>query len=93
MTLRLRIIIGLTGLLAGIVLTAVIGIVALRDVRRSAGTELDLLRSATETGTGLATTVFDEIRAAEQYLAEPGAAPRTQFQEAADAAFDMSAYW
>jgi methyl-accepting chemotaxis protein len=89
-TLRFRILIGLTGLLAGIILTAVIGIVALRDVRRSAGAELELLRAATETGNGLATTVFDEIRAAEQYLAEPGAAPRTQFQEAADAAFDFT---
>jgi methyl-accepting chemotaxis protein len=90
MTLRLRILLGLAGLLAGILVTAAIGIVALRTVRQAATAELARLRTATETGNALATTVFDEIRAAEQYLAEPGPAPRTQFREAADAAFDYT---
>lgn len=72
------------------IVTATIGIVALRSVRRSVGEELVLLRAATEIGNGLATTVFDEIRAAEQYLADPGPGPRTQFQEASDAAFDLT---
>jgi methyl-accepting chemotaxis protein len=90
MTLRLRIILGLAGLLGGMLLTAVIGILALRNVRRTAGAELTLLRAATETGNGLATTAFDAIRAAEQYLAEPGVGPRAQFQEAGDAAFEFT---
>jgi methyl-accepting chemotaxis protein len=89
-TLRLRILLGLAGLLAGMIVTAAIGIAALRNVRRSVGDELVLLRAATEIGNGLATTVFDEIRAAEQYLADPGPGPREQFREAADAAFEFT---
>jgi methyl-accepting chemotaxis protein len=90
MTLRWRILLGLVGLLAGMVVTASLGIAALRAVRRSVAVELALLRAAGEIGNALATTVFDEIRAAEQYLAEPGDVPRTQFQGAADAAFDLT---
>lgn len=90
MTLRLRIILGLAGLLAGMVVTAGIGIAALRSIRRSVGDELVLLRAATEIGNGLATTVFDEIRAAEQYLSDPGPDARAQFQAAGDAAFEFT---
>ena len=90
MTLRVRIILGLAGLLAGMIVTAGIGIAALRSVRRSVGAELVLLRAATEIGNGLATTIFDEIRAAEQYLSDPGPSPRAQFQQGADEAFDFT---
>ena len=73
MTLRNRMIIGLTGLVAGMFVTSAIGIAALRNVRRSVGDELLLLRAATEIGNGLATTIYDEIRAAEQSVSQVGA--------------------
>ena len=90
MTLRTRIIIGLAGLLAGMFVTAAIGIVALRNVRRSVGEELILLRAATEIGNGLSTTIYDQIRAAEQYLSDPGPVPRDQFHNAADSTFELT---
>lgn len=86
-TLRARILLGLAGLVTGLVVAAMIGATALRSLRRAVATELELLRTSSEVGSGLVTTVFDEIRAAEQYLGAPGGAARSQFQEAADGAF------
>ena len=87
-TLRLRIIGGLAVLLAGVAVVAVLGVAALRTMRGAVTTELLVLRTATETGNGLVSTAFDEIRAAEQYLGVPSDEARTAFQRSADAAFD-----
>ena len=49
--------------------------------------ELRTVRGTTEVTNGLVVTVFDEIRAAEQYLGTPSPEARAQFAAAADAAF------
>src|SRR2546426_10422601 len=57
-------------------------------LRRSVAAELAALRAASEVGSGLVSAVFDEIRAADLYLATPGTTARDHFQAAADDAFD-----
>ena len=86
-TIRWRVIGGLGILLAGLAVAALIGVGVLGEMRNAMVEELDALRLSTETGSGLVTTVFDEIRAAEQYLSTPTTGVRLQFQAAADAAF------
>ena len=78
-TIRWRIILGLSGLLAGLVVAAVVGVTSLSTLRRSLATEIEHLRASSEVGNGLVTAVFDEIRSAQE-------AP-DQFQAAADATF------
>ena len=87
-TIRFRILLGLFGLAAGLVLTAAYGAATLRMLRRSVAAELGALRAASEVGSGLVSAVFDEIRAAELDLATPSATARDRFQAAADDAFD-----
>ncbi len=86
-TIRWRIILGLSGLFAGLVIAAAVGVTSLATLRRSLATEIETLRTSSEVGSGLVTSVFDEIRAAEQYLTAPSAEARDQFQTAADGAF------
>jgi methyl-accepting chemotaxis protein len=57
-------------------------------VRRTVADELAALRTSTDVGSGLVTSVLEEIQGAEQYLATPSAAARQQFQRSADEAFD-----
>ncbi|PYO96744.1 MAG: hypothetical protein DMD60_09225 [Gemmatimonadetes bacterium] len=86
-TIRARILIGLALLLAGLVATAIVGAATLRQMRYAIEQELDALRTSTEDGSGLVTSVLEEIRAAEQYLGSPGNGPRQEFQAAAEEAF------
>ena len=86
-TIRARILIGLALLLAGLVATAIVGAATLRQMRYAIEQELDALRTSTEVGSGLVTSVLEEIRAAEQYLGSPGNGPRQEFQAAAEEAF------
>jgi len=88
-TIRWRIILGLSGLLAGLVLAAVVGVTSLGTLRSSLATEIAHLRESSEVGNGLVTAAFDEIRAAEQYLSNRGGGRATgdQFQAAVDSAF------
>src|SRR5205823_6041130 len=86
-TIRWRIILGLSGLLAGLVIASVVGVTSLATLRRSLTTEIGRLRESSEVGNGLVTAVFDEIRAAEQYLGERGQQTSDQFQAAVDSAF------
>jgi nitrate/nitrite-specific signal transduction histidine kinase len=86
-TIRARILIGLALLLAGLVATAIAGAGTLRRMRYAIEEELAGLRTSTEEGSGLVTSVLEEIRAAEQYLASPGDEPRRAFQAAAEDAF------
>jgi methyl-accepting chemotaxis protein len=78
-TIRWRIILGLSGLMAGLVIAAVVGVTSLGTLRRSLATEIERLRAGNEVGNGLVTAVFEEIRAAGDN--------REQFSAAADAAF------
>src|SRR3989449_7046807 len=86
-TIRWRIILGLSGLLAGLVIAAVVGVTSLATLRRSLADEIGHLRQSSEVGNGLVTAVFDEIRAAEQYLSERGQQVSDQFQTAVDSVF------
>lgn len=86
-TIRWRIILGLSGLLAGLVIGAIVGMTSLATLRRSLAIEIDHLRASSEVGNGLVIAVFEEIRAAHQYLDERGREASEQFQTAVDAAF------
>ena len=86
-TIRWRIILGLSGLLAGLLIASIVGVTSLAALRRSAGTEIDHLRESSEVGNGLVTAVFEEIRAAHEYLDDGTRQAADQFQSAADAAF------
>src|SRR5881392_609065 len=74
-TIRARILIGLALLMAGLIATAIAGAATLRQMRYAIDQELDALRASTEVGSGLVTSVLEEIRAAEQYLGSPGDDP------------------
>ncbi len=89
-TIRWRIILGISGLFAGLIVAALVGVTSLRTLRRSLATEIESLRASTEVGSGLVTAVFDEIRLGEQYASQPGNAKATgdAFQNAADQAFN-----
>ncbi len=86
-TIRWRIILGLSGLFGGLVVASVVGVTSLATMRRSLAAEIENLRTSSEVGNGLVTSVFEEIRSAEQYLSTPSAEARDQFQAAADGAF------
>jgi len=86
-TIRWRIILGLSGLFGGLVIAAVVGVTSLATLRRSLAAEIEGLRTSSEVGNGLVTSVFEEIRFAEQYLSEPSTEARDHFQAAADGAF------
>ena len=86
-TIRWRIILGLAGLLAGLVIAAIVGVTSLATLRRSLGAEIEHLRASSEVGNGLVTSVFEEIRAAHEYLDDGTKQAADQFQAAVDAAF------
>jgi methyl-accepting chemotaxis protein len=88
-TIRWRIILGLSGLLAGLLIASIVGVTSLATLRRSLGAEIDHLRESSDVGNGLVTAVFEEIRAAHEYLDDGGGTKQAanQFQSAADAAF------
>jgi methyl-accepting chemotaxis protein len=86
-TIRWRIILGLSGLLAGLLIAAVVGVTSLATLRLSLETEIDQLRASSEASNGLVISVFEEIRAAHEYLDDGTRQAADQFQAAADAAF------
>src|SRR2546422_11423255 len=73
--------------MAGLIATAIAGAATLRQMRYAIDQELDALRMSTEVGSGLVTSVLEEIRAAEQYLGSPGDDPRREVQAAAEEDF------
>ncbi|PYP18801.1 MAG: hypothetical protein DMD52_01145 [Gemmatimonadetes bacterium] len=89
-TIRSRIVAGLIPLSIGLVGTALLAAVTLRQMRHAVADELAGLRASSEIGSGLVAMVFDEIRAAEQYLAAPSADARQLFQAASDEAFQYA---
>ena len=84
-TIRWRIILGLSGLLAGLLIAAVVGVASLRTLGRSLASEIESLRVSSEVGSGLVTAVFDEIRLGE--TGPGGGRGGAEFQNAADQAF------
>ncbi|HVH67271.1 MAG TPA: HAMP domain-containing methyl-accepting chemotaxis protein [Gemmatimonadales bacterium] len=86
-TIRGIILSGLILLMAGLVATAIAGASSLRRLRAAVENELQDLRASTEVGSGLVTSVLEEMRAAEQYLAAPGDATRRAFQTTSEEAF------
>jgi methyl-accepting chemotaxis protein len=86
-TIRWRILLGLSGLLAGLVIAAVVGVTSLGTLRRSLALEIEHLRQSSEIENGLVTAVFDEIRAAQEYFSNRGRTVGDQFQTAVDSAF------
>jgi methyl-accepting chemotaxis protein len=87
-TIRARILVGLGLLMVGLIVTAIAGATTLRRMRYAVENELDALRASTEVGSGLVTSVLEEIRGAEQYLASPGDDARREFQASAEDAFE-----
>lgn len=69
-TLRTRIVLGEAALVAGLMVVAVIGIGALRTVRSTVTRELEALTAVSAQSNTLVTTLFEQMRAAEQYLAD-----------------------
>src|SRR5437870_12428196 len=86
-TIRSRIVAGLIPLSIGLVGTALLAAVTLRQMRHAVADELAGLRASSEIGSGLVAMVFEEIRGAEQYLAAPSADARQLFQTASDETF------
>src|SRR3989441_13092437 len=85
-TIRARILAGLIPLLIGLVGTALLGAVTLRQMRQAGADELGGLRASSEVGSGLVATGFEEIRGAEQDLATPSGGTRPQVHAAGDEA-------
>src|SRR2546430_6139471 len=79
-TIRNRILVGLGLLMVGLLVTAIAGAATLRHMRYAVADELAGLRTSMEVGSGLVTSVLEEIRAAEQYLASPRAGARRPVQ-------------
>ena len=86
-TVRARILVGLGALALGLVITAATGAAGLSTIRQRITLEMESVRTTTSVSTGLLTTVFAELRAAEQYLSAPDDKVRSEFQGAADSAF------
>ena len=86
-TVRARILVGLGALALGLVITAATGAAGLSTIRQRITSEMNDVRTTTAVSTGLLTTVFAELRAAEQYLGAPDDRVRSEFQSAADSAF------
>ncbi len=87
-TLRMRIAVGEGALVLGLIIVAVIGVAALRTVRGTVTTELQSLTRTSERSNALVVALFEEIRAAEQYLTDRSAAASAMFQTAGEDAHD-----
>jgi methyl-accepting chemotaxis protein len=88
-TLRARIAFGEGALIAGLVIIALIGISALRTVGDTVVRELGVLTRVAELSNGLVISLFDEMRAAEQYLTDRSPNALETFREAGARAYDL----
>ena len=68
-------------------LLALLALYTVRDLDRSIDQELGLLLNTASLSNGLVASVASEIRAAEQYLAQPSPAARNEFLRAGDSAY------
>jgi methyl-accepting chemotaxis protein len=74
-------------LVIGLVVVALIGIAALRTVSESVSAQLAGLARTSEVSSGLVVALFDEIRAAEQYLTDRSQDARETFAAAGQTAY------
>ncbi|HEY6808823.1 MAG TPA: methyl-accepting chemotaxis protein, partial [Gemmatimonadales bacterium] len=88
-TLRWRILLGFGGVILGLLVAATIGVAALSAMRAAVSQELEALETSSQVGTGIVTSVFTEIRSADQYLTQPAPEAKQAFQSAADDAFQF----
>lgn len=87
-TLRVRVIVGEGALVLGIAIIAISGIAALRRVSRTVSEELQLNTQLGQESGAMAAALFDQIRAAEQYLSDPAVDVRLQFADAGEFAYE-----
>jgi methyl-accepting chemotaxis protein len=87
-TLRLRVIVGEGALVLGIAVIAISGIAALRRVARTVSEELQLNTVLAQESGAMAAALFDQIRAAEQYLSDPSPDVQTQYDGAGEFAYE-----
>jgi methyl-accepting chemotaxis protein len=87
-TLRARILFGEWALVAGIVAIAFVGVGALRTVSISVSRELQVSAQVSEASGAMVAALFDQIRNAEQYLADGSSAALTRSRAAGDLAYD-----
>ena len=85
-TLRARIVLGEFALVAGLVVVAVIGIGALRTVRNTLTRDLSSLTAISAESDRLVTTLFEHVRAAEQYMTDGSVEARNAFRSGGEAA-------
>jgi methyl-accepting chemotaxis protein len=86
-TLRFRIAIGETALVVGIVVIALIGLGALRTLRDTVTGELASLSRSLQESNELAVSLFDQMRAAEQYLTDQSANTLAAFKTAGESSY------
>src|SRR5688572_21865361 len=82
-----RLLIGMGVLGAVVSLLALLALYTVRDLDRSIDQELGLLLNTASLSNGLVASVASEVRAAEQYLAQPSTAARNEFLRAGDSAY------
>jgi len=85
-TLRARIILGEAALVVGLVVVAVIGISALQTVKNTVTQELASLTAVSAANNRLVTALFEQVRAAEQYLTDGSVEARNAFSSGGAAA-------
>ena len=85
-SIRTRIAVGTGALVVVLVVVALIGIAALRTVQETVGRELASLTRLSDESNALVAVLFEQMRAAEQYLNEGSPATRSTFQTAGDSA-------
>jgi len=86
-TLRFRIASGETALVVGIVVIALIGLGALRTLRDTVTGELASLSQSLQESNELAISLFDQMRAAEQYLTDRSASALAAFKLAGESSY------
>ncbi|HET7790328.1 MAG TPA: HAMP domain-containing methyl-accepting chemotaxis protein [Gemmatimonadales bacterium] len=86
-TIRWRLLGGMALLVTALLITAVVATTALHQLGLVVGDELSVLETSSQVSEGLVTAIFDEMRAAEQYLVAPSPAVRADFQREADETF------
>src|SRR5512143_765583 len=88
-TLRTRLVLGSGALIGGIVAIAALALLSLRALRQAVTEETTVLSQVAQLSTGILAAAFDEVRAAELYLSEPGQQARVQFQQSADETYEF----
>ncbi len=76
-------------LLVGLLVVALIGVAALKTVSESVSAELQDLAEMSEVSNGLVVALFDEIRAAEQYLTDRSPNAQESYRTSGETAYEF----